>query len=204
MRDALTHFEDWSRGTGGRGREWDHLRANEALRDIARVHWSFGYDPTADTVSLGPYTIEVAAADQAAYQLCQAIYQAAREIDKKTTADLRDRTIQALIGAGVQCDVPEANLQVSSGNDLRISLSLRRDTTSDERGTLSAQAVTALARAGLHLVSFTHPQAEDVGERLAKGEALYVKSVPKQGASVASAPAGRATRPGRRRPRRAK
>lgn len=95
MRDALMHFEDWSRGMG-RGPQRDRHEAGEALRDVARFFWGFGYDPSAGSVSLGPYVIDVGTADRAAAELCRAIYMAAREVDKKDTAELRTKTIRAL------------------------------------------------------------------------------------------------------------
>jgi hypothetical protein len=46
MRDAVMHFDEWSRGTG-RGPQNDRVKAGEALRDVARDYWPFGYDPNA-------------------------------------------------------------------------------------------------------------------------------------------------------------
>jgi hypothetical protein len=83
MRDALMHFEDWARGKG-RGPQIARVRAGEALRDVARTYWGFGYDPSADTITLGPYKIDVETASNAAYELCQAIYMAAHEVDKRS------------------------------------------------------------------------------------------------------------------------
>ncbi|WP_157187307.1 hypothetical protein [Nocardia vinacea] len=94
MRDALMHFEDWSRGTGS-GPQHDRSKAGEAPRDIAEAYWSFAYDPIAGTVSLGPYTINVAVADRAAAEMRRAIYRAGREIDKTASLpDEQNRPIQ--------------------------------------------------------------------------------------------------------------
>jgi hypothetical protein len=68
MRDALMHFEDWARGEG-RGPQKQGRDAGEALRDVARDYWYFAYDPSADTISLGPYTICVATAERASTEL---------------------------------------------------------------------------------------------------------------------------------------
>jgi hypothetical protein len=178
MRDALTHFDEWSRGKG-RGPQRERVRAGAALRDVARTYSGFGYDPGAGTITLGPYKIDVETAEHAAYELCQAIYAAAHEVDRKTTADLRVKTLEALTGAGIHGGTPGALCQVSSGSDLRIWLSLRSDTAADEdayeREKLPARVVVALANAGLQLMSSTQPQADDVAERLTKGEALYVR-----------------------------
>jgi hypothetical protein len=38
MRDALMHFDEWSRGEG-RGPQKDRRHAGEALRDVAREYW---------------------------------------------------------------------------------------------------------------------------------------------------------------------
>lgn len=176
MRDALMHFDEWSRGEG-RGPQKDRVKAGAALRDVAREYWGFGYDPTAGTISLGPYVIEVETASQAARELSQAIYLAAREVDKKNTADLRARTIDALVSAGVPCDEPDAPLKVSPGADLRIWLSLdSRAADEHERRELSTHIVTALTAAGLRLVCPAHPENDNTAaERLVRGEPLYVE-----------------------------
>ena len=127
------HFDEWSRGLG-RGPQKERVRAGEELRDVARFYSGFGYDPRTGTISLGPYEIDVETAADAAGNLCQAIYSAAHRVDKKTTADLRVKTIHALTFAGIQCAALEAALQISSGNDLRISLSLHNNVPANERG----------------------------------------------------------------------
>lgn len=85
MRDALMHFEDWSRGNG-RGPQRDRYAAGESRRDIAQSFWFFAFDPVAATVSLGPYAIALAAADQAVAELRHAIYVAGHEIDRASVA----------------------------------------------------------------------------------------------------------------------
>jgi hypothetical protein len=149
MRDALMHFDEWSRGKG-RGPQKDRVKAGEALRDVARDYWRLGYDPGAATVSFGPYTIHIDVAEQAARDLCQAIYTAAREVDKKNTAERRTRTIEALEGAGIRCDAPDAVLKVSPGTDRRIWLSLNLTACSDEheRRELSERTVAHSPVAG--------------------------------------------------------
>lgn len=86
MRDALMHFDEHSRGLGRQGPQADRRKAGDALRDIARDYWRFGYDSTAGTVAFGPYSIDIDAAERAANELCQAIYIAALEVDKKGAA----------------------------------------------------------------------------------------------------------------------
>lgn len=170
MRDALMHFEDWSRGTG-RGPQRERREAGEALRDVARFFWGFGYDPSADSVSLGPYIIDVGTADRAAAELCRAIYMAARELDKKNTAELRAKTIRALTNSGIPCESPEDALMVSPGWDLRIWLSLRPEAIAGRHDLreLSERIVANLAGADLRLVQPSEPQSQDTAERLARG-----------------------------------
>ncbi|MDJ0346086.1 hypothetical protein QMK19_31455 [Streptomyces sp. H10-C2] len=49
---------------------------------MARYFWSFGYDSTADTITLGPCSIDVSTADRVAAELAHAIYVASREDGK--------------------------------------------------------------------------------------------------------------------------
>ena len=130
MRDALMHFDEWSRGEG-RGPQRDRVRAGEALRDVAREYWGFAYDSAIDTISLGPYSIDVGAADSAAKELSRAIYMAAREVDKKNIAELRVKTTEALTAAGISWESPDGIVMVSPGTDLRIWISLRDVTAPD-------------------------------------------------------------------------
>ncbi|WP_131746577.1 hypothetical protein [Frankia sp. Cppng1_Ct_nod] len=177
MRDALMHFDEWSRGEG-HGPQKDRVKAGEALRDVAREYWGFAYDPSAGTVSLGPYTIHVDIADQAAAELSHAIYMAAREVDKKNTTELRVRTVTSLTDAGILCNSPEDTpLKVSPGGDGRIWLSLDVTADSDEDGRreLAEQIVSALATAGLRLVSLVQTAGSGPIERFARGETLYAE-----------------------------
>jgi hypothetical protein len=176
MRDALMHFDEWSRGTG-LGPQKDRREAGDALRDVARFYWGFGYDPIADTISMGPYTIDVNTADRAAKELSWAIFMAAREVDKKNTAELRARTIRALTSNGIPCESPQDALVVSPGTDLRIWLSFRPTalTGGHDLHELSARIVAALAAEDLHLVPPSEPQSQDIAERLARGESLIAE-----------------------------
>lgn len=122
MRDGLTHFDDWSRGLGA-GPQKTHRKLGHAPRDVAREFWRFGYDPGAGTVSFGPYAIDVDVAEQAARELCSAIYLAAHAVDEKNTVALRVRTVAALTTAGVYCDVGEPGVKVSPGQDRKVGLS---------------------------------------------------------------------------------
>lgn len=83
VRNAITHFEDWSRGQG-RGRQTQLIRAGQDRRDVARDYWGFGYDPSTRTFRLGPLRIEVDSAVSAANDLHRAIYAAARAVDERS------------------------------------------------------------------------------------------------------------------------
>jgi hypothetical protein len=172
MRDALMHFDEWARGTGKYGPQARRRNAGDALRDIARDYWRFGYDPGTGAVSFGPYRIDIGVADRAAADLCSAIYTAARAVDAKNTAELRARVTDALSGAGIGHDSTGALLTVSPGHDMTIWLSLKPGAGEHERRELARKAIGALARAGLYLESAMLAQAPDPGERLALGEAL--------------------------------
>lgn len=174
MRDALMHFDEWSRGEG-RGPQRDRRNAGDALRDVARDFWGFGYDPNAGTVSLGPYVIDVDTAAQAAKELSWAIYQAAREVDQKIATELLTRTVEVLTVAEISCSpMQEAPVWVRQKDDSRVWLSLIAGLSEQQRRELAGQIVEALTRAGLHLVSIRQAEELEDAERLVRGEALFV------------------------------
>lgn len=146
MSDALVHFDEWSRGAGKYGPQRKARDASAALRDVAREYWSFGYDPSAGTVSLGPFHVD--AADRAARELCHAIYVAARKVDEKNTAELRAKTTDALTDAGIVCGSPTDIVKVSPGSDLRVwlSFSIEEGSAEHERRELSERIVGARHR----------------------------------------------------------
>lgn len=80
MRDAQQHFDEWSRGQG-RGPQRQAVLAGADVRDVARLHWGFGYDPQTDMITFGTHTLNVALVERAAYEMANAIYMAAREVD---------------------------------------------------------------------------------------------------------------------------
>lgn len=177
MRDALMHFDEWSRGEGKFGPQKQRRDAGAALRDVAREYWGFGYDPSKGAISLGPYTIDVDTADRAAAELSHAIYLAAHEVDKKNITELRAKVIEALSDAGIHHNAPGALLRVSPGNDLRIWLSfdLHADANKEECRELSERVGSALGSAGFLLESTNLAEAMEPVERLLRGEALYVE-----------------------------
>ncbi|MEV7977255.1 hypothetical protein [Streptomyces sp. NPDC086519] len=174
MRDGLTHFEDWSRGKG-RGPQKERIKAGETPRDVARAFWGFGYDPTTDTISLGPFHIDVGAVDQAAGELAHAIYVAAHEVDKKNTAKLHATVVQALASGGILC-VPNGPVQVVAGDDCRVWLSIPHGTDNElERQELATRVVTVLADTVLRLSASTSLQPADMEMRLTGGESLRIE-----------------------------
>jgi hypothetical protein len=176
MRDALTHFDEWSRGKGY-GPQSRQVKAGVALRDVARDFWGFGYDPTAEIVSMGPYKIEVTAAAKAARELSWAIYMAARAVDEKRIAELRSAVVSALTSAGL---LPGGDaILISPGQDLRISISLKVDAANPHDGLsdLARRIAAVLTDTGLRLVAPAEPQSKDTAERLARGETLQVLPV---------------------------
>jgi hypothetical protein len=176
MRDALTHFDQGSRGEGF-GPQNRQVKAGAAARDVARDFGGFGYDPTAETVSMGPYKIEVTAADQAARELSWAIYMAARAVDAKRIAELRSAVVSALTSAGL---LPGGDdILISPGQDLRISISLKADAANpnDSLADVAARIAAVLTDARLRLVAPAEPQSKDTAERLARGETLQVLPV---------------------------
>ena len=177
MRDALMHFDEWSRGKGKFGPQKKRRDAGDALRDIARDYWRFGYDPNAASVSFGPYTIELDVAERAAAELCHSIYMAAHEVDKKNIAELRTSVIEALTAAGIHWEGSDVEVRVSPGTDLRIWLSLTSPVTVDdpERARLAQQVITALASVDLDLESTNLAVDLEPAERLVRGETLYVE-----------------------------
>jgi hypothetical protein len=176
MRDAIMHFDEWARGKGG-GPQKKDLAAGKALRDVARTYWGFAYDPAKDTIILGPYVFEVETAIRAATELTRDIYQAARAVDHWNAAALRAQTVDAIIAAGMSCELPDDILRIPKGPDTRVWLSL--DTTAGEHDVkkLSEQVVAALAVSGLRLASSIEPQSNNPAERLCAGETLYVAPI---------------------------
>lgn len=171
MRNALTHFEDWSRGLG-RGPQRERTANGEELRDIARAFSGFAYDLETDTITFGPDTFPIDAAGDAAHELVRAINAAAAQVDRKATADLRADALRAVKEAGISCDTADSALLMSAGDDGRIWLSLRIQTPDHERAETAKRIIAALERSGLQL-AFDIP-GQGIAERPANGDVLYV------------------------------
>jgi hypothetical protein len=78
-RDILIHFSDYAVGAGNRQRE---QRRREGAASAARHHWGGGYDPATGDFAQGPNRINVKSALDEAEHLFDAIYMAARAIDR--------------------------------------------------------------------------------------------------------------------------
>jgi hypothetical protein len=178
MRDGLTHFEDWSRGKGI-GPQKERIKAGDAHRDVARAFWGFAYDPATDTVSMGPYRIDVGAVDQAAGELAYAIYMAAREVDRRNTLQLHATAVQALARAGIP-RTPDGAVRAVAGDDGRVWVSLAPGAIpgESERQDLAVRVVAAVADAALRLAASMPLQPEDAAKSLANGELLRVEPAP--------------------------
>ncbi|WP_285100698.1 hypothetical protein [Promicromonospora sp. MEB111] len=171
IRNGLVHFESWSRGRG-HGPQRQRVNAGDEPRDVARAFWGFGYDATTDTVSMGPYQVNVTTAGQAAAELASSIYMAARAVDAKRTADDREAASQVLTNAEVW-----GPIQVSVGFDGRVWLSLDCATVAEEseRHMVARRAISALAGAGFGITPLGHFQADDPALQLAAGQALRIE-----------------------------
>lgn len=176
MRDALMHFDEWARGQG-KGPQKKDVAAGQALRDVASTYWGFEYNPDKNSITLGPYTIDVDTAIQAAKLLTDDIYQAARAVDRWNAVKLRIQTVDAIAAGGMSCDLPDDVLKVSSGQDTKIWLSLAGAASEPDSGTVVEAVIAALAAANLRLISQREPQSTNFAERMHAGEALFVAAV---------------------------
>lgn len=144
------------------------------------MYWGFVYDIQKDTITLGPYVIQVDIAVRAAVALADDIYQAAHAVDQRAAAELRIQTAHALTAAGLPWDSAGDVIKVSRGHDTRVWLSMATTAARQDHRTLSEEVIAALAVAGLQLLSFAEPQSTNPAERLRTGEALYVAPVDAQ------------------------
>ncbi|MCX4758717.1 hypothetical protein [Kitasatospora purpeofusca] len=175
IRDGLTHFEHWSRGTG-LGAQAAARRAGQREREVARDFWSFQFDPTTDSVTMGPFTIQVTAAEAAAELLHGAIYTAALAVDAARASAVHADAAAALATQRITHQPLAGQVQLTRDRLQRVCVALGRQTESPRsRYDLAARVVAALTSAGLSLTSATHPQADDVTDRLAATETLLVR-----------------------------
>jgi hypothetical protein len=181
MRDALVHFEDWSRGKG-RGPQKQRVLAGTPLREAAAEFWGFEYDPTVGKISLGPYTISVAAVESAAVELAQAIYVAAQAVDSRNAARMQAKVVDALNAAGVSFNKPDAPLRVIVGHDRKLWFSLLAPDVSSNGRNLCQAVIDALASSKLRLASYSRPEVEGTSEEFLLGRSLMCVSSIEPGA----------------------
>ena len=191
MRNALVHVDEWATGDGRFGPQ-KKLRDGQdppRKRDIASRFWGFRYDPQAETVSQGEFTIDVAAAERAAPELALAIYLAGQAIDDKRAADLQQRTRVALARAGIDPAVPAHRVRLAVGGSRQVELSLTPPAPTEPAPTepaptepvqaadpLPASVVDALARDGLTLESLDQAAGLTPAEHLGRGAVLQVRA----------------------------
>jgi hypothetical protein len=168
MRDALLHFDEWARGEG-RGPQKTRVRAGIPHREVASEFWGFEYDPAAATISLGPYTINVAVVEDAVVALAEAIYVAAHAVDTRNATHLYRQAVAALDAAGIPWNKEDAPLRVAFGRrDRRVWFSTSAETDAAESNRDLCRAVSdALMQAGLRLVN--PAQAGDIPSDLLPG-----------------------------------
>lgn len=87
-RDMLEHPDDYARGKG-RLQEAAIKQAGLELHEAAATYWGGGYDSTTDEIEEGPYRLHLGTAVEAARRLHDAIYRAAKAVDRqhRSTSD---------------------------------------------------------------------------------------------------------------------
>ncbi len=172
MRNGLLHFDEWTRGAG-QGPQKKEVTAGMSLRTIASKYSRFSYDPATGEIALGPYSIQLDSALDAAKGLYLAIGRAAHAVDLRAAAELRTRVKEAL-AASVPAD--QGALRVSPGRDTRVWISLDNGLDEGDRERISKELIGVLSGANLRLLSSIEPQSDNPVDRLCNGELLYVAS----------------------------
>jgi hypothetical protein len=168
------HFEAWALGAG-HGPQKQRVAAGAPAREIASEFWGFGYDPVPDSIALGPYIISVSAVPGAVAKLADAVYVAARAVDRRNAVDLGSDVKNALTAAGISTDGGSSFPKLIVGSDNRLWLSLSLDRRSDEAGcrALADRIVRTLDAANVRLVCSEVPDEHEVAGLLANGGALF-------------------------------
>lgn len=81
-RDMLEHPDDYARGKG-RLQEGAINSRGLDLHEAAAAYWGGGYDSTADEIKEGPYRLSLGTAGEAARRLHDAVYRAAKGVDRQ-------------------------------------------------------------------------------------------------------------------------
>ena len=174
VRNALMHFEAWALGAG-HGPQKQRIATGTAAREVASEFWGFAYDPAAESISLGPYTISVDAVAAAVDQLVDAVDAAARTVDRRNAVDLGADVKNALTTEGLSTDAESSFPRLIVGRDNRLWLSLTLDGRAEEadRRALAVRVVRTLRAANIRLICAEMPNEEDVAGPLARGVALF-------------------------------
>ena len=81
-RDMLEHPDDYARGEG-RLQEAAIKKEGLDLHEAAATYWGGGYDSTTDEIEEGPYRLHLGTAVEAGRRLHEAIYRAAKAVDRQ-------------------------------------------------------------------------------------------------------------------------
>ena len=81
-RDMLEHPDDYARGKGRLQNAAIKMEGLD-LHEAASTYWGGGYDSTTDEIEEGPYRIHLSTAVAAAQRLYDAIYRAAKAVDRQ-------------------------------------------------------------------------------------------------------------------------
>jgi hypothetical protein len=180
VRNALMHFDAWALGAG-HGPQKRRVAAGAPAREVASEFWGFAYDPAIETISLGPYTISVNDVAGAVAQLADAVYAAARAVDRRNSLDLGADVKDALTADGVSTNKGSSFPRLIVGGDNRLWLSLSVDGHAEEadRRALADRVVRTLRAANIRLICPEMPSQHDVAGPLARGGALFCERAPR-------------------------
>lgn len=180
VRNALMHFEAWALGAG-RGPQKQRVADGASAREVASEFWGFAYDPTTETISLGPYTIHVDAVGGAVTRLADAVYQAARAVDRRNAIDLRTAVEVALTTDDVPPTEGSSFPKLIVGGDHRLMLSLGSDEFPEkvDRRVSAGRIIDTLQAANIRLICLELPNQRDVTGLLAQGMELVCERVPR-------------------------
>ncbi len=179
VRNALMHFEAWALGAG-HGPQRRRVAEGVSVREVASEFWGFAYDGQNETISLGPYTVHVTAVGGAVAQLSDAVYEAARAVDRRNAIDLGREVKDALAAAAVSTDEDWSSTKLIVGRDnrLRLSLDSVRAAEQIDRYALADRIIEALRAAGIKLIHLEMPNELDLSGPLGRGVELVCERNP--------------------------
>ncbi|MEV0897195.1 hypothetical protein [Actinoplanes sp. NPDC049802] len=180
VRNGLMQFEARALGAG-HGPQKRRIAAGVSARVPASEFWGFAYDPSAETISLGPYTLSVEAVPSAVAGLVDAVYIASRAVDRRNAVDLGADVRNALTKCGISNDEGSSFPNFIVGRDNRLWLSLNCDGQAGEADLRAAadRIVLALHAAHIRIICSEMPSEHDVAGLLARGGKLFCERVPR-------------------------